>query len=291
MEKYTYKEEDSQRLDLYLRNFLEETRSQIKKSIEEEKILVNGKKVKAGYQLLPGDEISLEKSAPYEIFPQDLHLDILYEDEDLLVVNKPKGLVVHPGAGEEESSLVHGLLYLYPDLPVLDDPLRPGIVHRLDKDTEGLLLVAKNKETMEALFAAFKERKVKKTYQCLVHGHLKEEVLVDEPLGRSPKDRKKMAVVVGGRPALSIFRPRLFKRNKSLVDVSIITGRTHQIRVHAAFIGHPILGDRVYSHKPFYGLTSQALASVSLSFVHPKTGKTLTVTRETPEYFHQVLEK
>lgn len=179
------------RLDVYLSEKLGLTRSQIKKMNKEKRILVNHQEVKAGFLLSATDEIHVFLKESYQILPVNKQVDIYYEDEDLLVVNKPKNLVVHPGAGEEEDSLVHRLLYKYPDLPVLDDPLRPGIVHRLDKDTEGLLIVAKNKFAMTALMKDFKSRRVKKIYQCIVHGLIKEPLTIENSIARSKIDRKK----------------------------------------------------------------------------------------------------
>lgn len=279
------------RLDVYLSEKLGLTRSQIKKMNKEKKILVNQQEVKAGFLLSATDEIHVFLKESYQILPVNKQVDIYYEDEDLLVVNKPKNLVVHPGAGEEEDSLVHRLLYKYPDLPVLDDPLRPGIVHRLDKDTEGLLLVAKNEFAMTALMQDFKSRRVKKIYQCIVHGLIKEPLTIDNPIARSKIDRKKMTTDPKGKKAISHIRPLAWGKNKSLLEVSILTGRTHQIRVHLKSIGHSIIGDQTYSHPPFYGLDSQALAATQMSFIHPISHHLIMVQRPRPEYFDKIMEK
>lgn len=279
------------RLDVYLSEKLGLTRSQIKKMNKEKRILVNHQEVKAGFLLSATDEIHVFLKESYQILPVNKQVDIYYEDEDLLVVNKPKNLVVHPGAGEEEDSLVHRLLYKYPDLPVLGDPLRPGIVHRLDKDTEGLLLVAKNKFAMTALMKDFKSRRVKKIYQCIVHGLIKEPLTIDNPIARSKIDRKKMTTDPRGKKAISHIRPLGWGKNKSLLEVSIVTGRTHQIRVHLKSIGHSIIGDQTYSHPPFYGLDSQALAATQMSFIHPRSHHLIMVQRPRPEYFDKIMEK
>lgn len=279
------------RLDVYLSEKLGLTRSQIKKMNKEKRILVNHQEVKAGFLLSATDEIHVFLKESYQILPVNKQVDIYYEDEDLLVVNKPKNLVVHPGAGEEEDSLVHRLLYKYPDLPVLDDSLRPGIVHRLDKDTEGLLLVAKNEFAMTALMKDFKSRRVKKIYQCIVHGLIKEPLTIDNPIARSKIDRKKMTTDSRGKKAISHIRPLGWGKNKSLLEVSIVTGRTHQIRVHLKSIGHSIIGDQTYSHPPFYGLDSQALAATQMSFVHPRSHHLIMVQRPRPEYFDKIMEK
>lgn len=279
------------RLDVYLSEKLGLTRSQIKKMNKEKRILVNHQEVKAGFLLSATDEIHVFLKESYQILPVNKQVDIYYEDEDLLVVNKPKNLVVHPGAGEEEDSLVHRLLYKYPDLPVLGDPLRPGIVHRLDKDTEGLLLVAKNEFAMTALMKDFKSRRVKKIYQCIVHGLIKEPLTIDNPIARSKIDRKKMTTDPRGKKAISHIRPLGWGKNKSLLEVSIVTGRTHQIRVHLKSIGHSIIGDQTYSHPPFYGLDSQALAATQMSFIHPRSHHLIMVQRPRPEYFDKIMEK
>lgn len=279
------------RLDVYLSEKLGLTRSQIKKMNKEKRILVNHQEVKAGFLLSATDEIHVFLKESYQILPVNKQVDIYYEDEDLLVVNKPKNLVVHPGAGEEEDSLVHRLLYKYPDLPVLDDPLRPGIVHRLDKDTEGLLIVAKNKFAMTALMKDFKSRRVKKIYQCIVHGLIKEPLTIENSIARSKIDRKKMTTDPRGKKAISHIRPLGWGKNKSLLEVSIVTGRTHQIRVHLKSIGHSIIGDQTYSHPPFYGLDSQALAATQMSFIHPRSHHLIMVQRPRPEYFDKIMEK
>lgn len=279
------------RLDVYLSEKLGLTRSQIKKMNKKKRILVNHQEVKAGFLLSATDEIHVFLKESYQILPVNKQVDIYYEDEDLLVVNKPKNLVVHPGAGEEEDSLVHRLLYKYPDLPVLDDSLRPGIVHRLDKDTEGLLLVAKNEFAMTALMKDFKSRRVKKIYQCIVHGLIKEPLTIDNPIARSKIDRKKMTTDPRGKKAISHIRPLGWGKNKSLLEVSIVTGRTHQIRVHLKSIGHSIIGDQTYSHPPFYGLDSQALAATQMSFIHPRSHHLIMVQRPRPEYFDKIMEK
>lgn len=279
------------RLDVYLSEKLGLTRSQIKKMNKEKRILVNHQEVKAGFLLSATDEIHVFLKESYQILPVNKQVDIYYEDEDLLVVNKPKNLVVHPGAGEEEDSLVHRLLYKYPDLPVLDDPLRPGIVHRLDKDTEGLLIVAKNKFAMTALMKDFKSRRVKKIYHCIVHGLIKEPLTIDNSIARSKIDRKKMTTDPRGKKAISHIRPLGWGKNKSLLEVSIVTGRTHQIRVHLKSIGHSIIGDHTYSHPPFYGLESQALAAIQMSFIHPRSHHLIMVQRPRPEYFDKIMEK
>ena len=219
-----------------------------------------------------------------ELRPENIPLDIVYEDSHLAVVEKPAGLVVHPAPGNEDGTLVNALMYHLSSLSGIGGELRPGIVHRLDKDTSGLMLVAKDDETHRALSAMLKDRQIEKHYRAVVYGRMKEPFgIIDKPLGRDPKDRKKIAVVPGGRSALTEWRVLSdYGPMATLLDVRIHTGRTHQIRVHMASIGHPVLGDPLYGHKQMPPAERLMLHAYSLTFVHPATGETLTFTRDAP---------
>ncbi len=283
-------ESESLRLDRFLEQHSTQTRSQIKRDIDEGRVTVNGKLVKAGYKLVGDDEVHWTEKEEYELKATDLNLDILYEDESIAVINKPKGLVVHPGAGEEEETLVHGLLYALDSLSPGSDPLRPGIVHRLDKDTSGLVVVAKTLEAEEDLIRQFKERKVKKKYKALVYGIVDQSMEIDAPIGRLPSNRKKMGVhVPHGKEAVTIIHPEKYFDNMTLLDIDLLTGRTHQIRVHLSSIDHPIVGDPLYmgSHKR---LESQLLHAYYLGFYHPKTGEWMSFTAPLPEEFEKFLK-
>jgi 23S rRNA pseudouridine1911/1915/1917 synthase len=286
------KEKDS-RLDLFLAERESDmSRSQVARAINEGRVTVNEKKAKAGQRLKVGDAIRFMKREPsqYHVSPEDLPLHIVYEDPYLLIVDKPAGMVIHPAPGHYDGTLVNAILFHCRDLSGIGGVLRPGIVHRLDKDTSGLLVVAKSDEAHRGLASQFKEHRIKKTYKVLVHGNIKgEQGFVDLPVGRHPVDRKKMSVRSRkGKEALSRWRVCERYGPATLLEVDIETGRTHQIRVHLNALGYPVVGDRVYGKKgnikedgysditrKLKNMERQALHAYRLSFLHPVTGKPL----------------
>ena len=298
MKKYIINEEyKNVRLDKVVSIFDEDlSRAMIQKLLEQEKIKVNGKKEKASYKTKLGDTIEVEDIIPKEIElkAQDIPLDIIYEDSDIIVVNKPKGMVVHPANGNPDGTLVNAVMNICKDsLSGIGGEIRPGIVHRLDKDTSGLLIVAKNDKAHINLSEQIKKREITKKYIALVRGVIKENyATIDMPIARSDKDRKKMAVKKDGKNAVTHFT--VIKRYKgyTLLDIKIDTGRTHQIRVHLSEIGYPIVGDFVYSNgKNPFGVVGQMLHAKSLEFKHPITGKQMKLEAPLPEYFEEILNK
>ena len=293
-----YADTAGERLDAFVARSVENlTRSGAQKLLEEGCILRNGKPGKKNDKLNIGDEISVTIPEPkaVDIVAKEIPLNIVYEDEDVLVINKPKGLVVHPAPGHQEDTLVNGLLYaMGDDLSGINGELRPGIVHRIDKDTSGLLAVAKNDLAHTVLASQLKDHTMARTYECIVCGNLKEDAgTVDAPIGRHPSDRKKMAVIQrNSRNAVTHWEVIRRYRGYTHVRCQLETGRTHQIRVHMAYIGHPILGDTVYGRKkPELGQDSQCLHAGILCFRHPRDGRPVIVSAELPEYFKQVLDK
>jgi len=271
------------------------SRSQIQQLIGDSLVKVNGDVVKPSYTVQPGDEIWVGKPEPREatLVAQDMPLDIVYEDSDLLVVNKQPGLVVHPAPGHPRGTLVNALLSYCDDLQGVGDELRPGIVHRLDKDTTGVLVVAKNDESHRALSRALAARRVHRVYLALVHGSPAVNTgLVDAPIGRHPRDRKRMAVNTSrGREARTYFEVRERLGDYALIECRLETGRTHQIRVHMAYIGHPVVGDPVYGPSPpHFSLTRQLLHAHRLEFRHPKTGEKVAAEAPLPGDMARILE-
>lgn len=253
---------------------------------------------KPSYKVQENDSITLEEETPKEVElkAQDIPIEIIYEDEDIIVVNKPKGLVVHPGNGNPDGTLVNSLMNICKDsLSGIGGQIRPGIVHRLDKDTSGILVVAKNDKAHINLSEQIKNHEVEKTYIALVRGIVKEnEATINMPIGRSLKDRKKMAVVQNGRNAITNFKviARFPKENCTLLEVKIETGRTHQIRVHLSQIGYPIIGDSIYSNgKNKWKVEGQCLHSKSLKFVHPTTKEEMYLEAKLPKYFNDIIEE
>jgi len=283
------------RLDQYLSKALPEiSRTQAVVLIESGFVLVNGKIVKPSFKLSEGSEITVDMPDPVssEITPENIPLDIAYEDADILVINKPQGMVVHPAPGHYSGTLVNALMYYCKDtLSDINGTVRPGIIHRIDKDTSGLLIVVKNNQMHTKMARLISDHDVVRNYRCCVHGSVDpDKGTIDAPIGRSTSDRKKMAVKESGKPAVTHFE--VLRRFSQATDLSVVleTGRTHQIRAHMAFIGHPAIGDPIYSgKKPTYGLIGQALHSQSLSFVHPGTGKMIQVQSELPEYYRSLL--
>ena len=287
-----------ERLDAFLARCAENlSRSAAQKLIEEGQVTRNGRPGKKNDKLSPGDrvEYTIPEAKPVDITPTQMPLDIVYEDDDLLVINKPKGLVVHPAAGHSDDTLVNGLLYaLGDDLSGINGELRPGIVHRIDKDTSGLLAVAKNDYAHAMLASQLKDHTMARTYEAIVCGNLKEDSgTVDAPIGRHPTDRKKMCVTSrNSKNAVTHWEVVKRYRGYTHIRCKLETGRTHQIRVHMAYIGHPILGDMVYGHKkPELGQSSQCLHAGALCFRHPRDDRPVVVVAELPQYFRDVLEK
>lgn len=298
MEKYIVEaEEQGKRLDMYISSKDEElTRTSAQRLIEQGDILVNNKKVKVAYKVSKGDIIAVEKQMPkeIEIKAQNIPVDIVYEDDDIIVVNKPKGMVVHPANGNPDGTLVNAIMAICKDsLSGIGGEIRPGIVHRLDKDTSGLLIVAKNDKAHVNMSEQIKNHEVKKTYIALVRGVVKEnQATIDMPIGRSNSDRKKMAVTKTGKNAVTHIKVLKRYDKYTLLEVNIETGRTHQIRVHLSYIGYPIIGDCVYSNgKNEFGVVGQCLHAKCLEFKHPITGKSMKLEAELPEYFLEILKK
>lgn len=289
--------EENLRLDTYISSKYENlSRTMIQKLIEDGNVLVNDKPKKISYKIKMGDNIKIyfPEAKEVDIKPQEIPLEIIYEDNDIIVVNKPKGLVVHPANGNPDGTLVNAIMALCKNsLSGIGGEIRPGIVHRLDKDTSGLLIVAKNDLAHINLSNQIKERQVKKIYIALVRGIIKEDyATINMPIGRSTVDRKKMAVRKDGKEAITHFKVLKRYKNYTLLEIKIDTGRTHQIRVHMAEIGHPVVGDMVYSNgKNEFDVKGQMLHAKSLDFKHPITGKEMHLEAEVPEYFKEVLKK
>lgn len=297
-ESYIVEGESSSRIDAYLAGILEGfSRSYIQKLVKEEKILVNGKLVKSNYKVAAGDEVEVEipEPEPLAILPEKMDLDIVYEDADVILINKPKGMVVHPAAGHYEHTLVNGLLYhCQGQLSGINGVIRPGIVHRIDMDTTGILIVCKNDVAHNAISEQLKVHSITRKYQAIVHGRIAEdEGTVDAPIGRHPVDRKKMSInYKNGKEAVTHYRVLQRFSKYTHIECQLETGRTHQIRVHMASIGHPLLGDAVYGpSKCPYALCGQTLHAGVLGFVHPRTGAYMEFTAPLPEYFTELLAK
>ena len=291
-------DEKDKRIDTYIAEKIDISRATTQRLIEEEKILVNGKKTKASYKVKLNDKITIQEEKPKEtkIIAQDIPIDVLYEDNDIIVVNKPKGMVVHPANGNPDGTLVNAILSkCRGTLSGIGGEIRPGIVHRLDKDTSGVIIVAKNDKSHINLSQQIKDHKVEKTYIALVRGIVKEnEASINMPIGRSKKDRKKMAVTSNGKQAITHFKviERFLKSNVTLLEVKIETGRTHQIRVHLSEIGYPIIGDAVYSKgKNEWNIQGQCLHAKSLKFKHPTTNKEMKIEAPLPEYLKEVIKQ
>lgn len=292
------KEDASKRLDVFLSEKIEDaTRSYIKTLIDDGKITVNLAKVKAGYKLKIGDTIDVEivEKKPENIVAEDIPLDIVYEDDDIIIVNKPKGMVVHPANGNYTGTMVNSLMNSHKDnLSSINGVIRPGIVHRIDKDTSGILVVAKNDNAHKKLSEQFKVHSIKRKYIALVKGIIKEDKLtIDRPIGRSIKDRKKMAVTEkNSRRAIthiSVLK-RFYSSNVTLIEAELETGRTHQIRVHMAYLHHPLVGDEVYGKKDSkFKVNGQMLHAKYLGFIHPTSGKFVEFDSPLPEYFSSIL--
>ena len=300
MEKLTLqpnKEDAGRRVDAWLAANLENvTRSAAQRLLEEVRVTCGGKPLAKNYKLTGSEtlEVALPEPEPVDVTPQDIPLNVVYEDDDVIVVNKPKGLVVHPAPGHPDGTLVNALLYHCGDsLSGIGGELRPGIVHRIDRDTSGLIIAAKNDFAHQRLAAQLQDHTLARIYHCIVVGNLREDAgTVDAPIGRHPVDRKKMAVAANGRPAVTHWRVLERFQGFCYVECRLETGRTHQIRVHMAHIGHPILGDTVYGNKkPVPGLHGQCLHAVGLRFLHPRTGEMVELSCGLPEEFRTQLQK
>ena len=291
-------EEEDTRIDRYLSGVCPSfSRSYIQKLLKNGDILVDGQQVKSSYGVKEGDRIVVEtpEAVEPEIQAEPMDLDILYEDQDVILINKPKGMVVHPAAGHYSHTLVNGLMYHCRDqLSGINGVMRPGIVHRIDMDTTGVLIVCKNDAAHNSIAAQLKEHSVVRRYQAIVHGKVKEdEGVVDGPIGRHPVDRKKMSInYKNGKPAVTHYRVLKRFDRYTYIECRLETGRTHQIRVHMASIRHPLLGDRVYgpSSCPVPGLEGQTLHAGVLGFIHPRTGEYMEFTAPLPSYFEHLIQ-
>ncbi len=299
--EYTVTDEyEGLRIDKLISELIDSlSRTYIKKLIDEKNVFVNDKNVKASFQVSEGDHISMiipPLSVP-EILPQNIPLDILYEDQDVVIVNKPKDMVVHPAAGHYENTLVNGIMYHCKDnLSGINGVMRPGIVHRIDKDTTGSVIICKNDRAHQNIAEQLKEHSINRVYHAICYGIIDEDELdIDAPIGRSSTDRKKMAVVSnGGKNAFTHIRvlKRFYEEKFTYIECRLRTGRTHQIRVHMAHIGHPLLGDEVYApgRKSRFKLNGQCLHAKTLGFVHPSTGDYIEVDAPLPDYFSHLIE-
>lgn len=292
--EWHYDEASRMRLDKFLAEERREvSRSQIQAWIKEGRVTVNGRPVKPNYKLAPNDQILLRLPPPetLTLHPEPMVLDIVYEDEDLLVINKPRGLVVHPAPGHYSGTLVNGLLAYGIPLSSLNGMLRPGIVHRLDKDTSGLIMVAKNDETHLSLAQQLKEQSVLRKYTAVVHGVVAHRSgTIDAPIGRDPRQRLRMAVVPSGKQAITHFEVKARFKKFTLLECRLETGRTHQIRVHLKYIGHPVVGDPIYGRADSPRFPGQALHAKVLGFKHPSTGKEMFFETELPEDIVQLIK-
>ena len=286
-------EENSERIDVYLSKKLEVSRSKVSKMLENS-ILVNGNKVKNSYVVKENDVIQISEYVEEEMnaLPEKMDLDIVYEDDDIIIVNKPNGMVVHPAIGNTKHTLVNGLLYHSNELSKVNGEFRPGIVHRIDAYTTGLLMVAKNDFAHEFLSKQLSEQKAHRKYIALVWGVIKEDTAtIDAPIGRDLKDRKKMDVVSGGKQAVTQLKVLERYKNATLVELTLETGRTHQIRVHMNYISHPVVNDPVYGKRKIIDESGQCLHAKTLGFIHPKTNEYMEFTSELPDCFINILNK
>ena len=293
--KITEDNEIGNRIDKYLSNKIEgKSRSFIQGLIDSELVKVNNKEIKSNYKLRKNDIVEIIMPEPIElnVKAEEMQLDIIYEDKDIIVINKPQGVVVHPAPGNYSGTLVNGLLYHCKDLSGINGVIRPGIVHRIDKDTSGILVIAKNDEAHNILAEQFKEHSIKREYYALVEGKFsKLEGTIDKPIGRNKKDRLKMGIVDDGKKAITHYRVlEQYDNNMSLIKCNLETGRTHQIRVHMASINHPLVGDPLYgSKKQKFKLNGQVLHAKTLGFIHPTTNRYMEFESELPKYYMELL--
>lgn len=294
---YTIEEENvGKRLDLFVsENEVDMSRSFVQGIIEKQQVKVNGQIKKSNYKLRVGDQVQVELAEPVElqVEAEEIPLDIIYEDSDVIVINKPQDMVVHPAPGNYTGTLVNGLLHHCKDLSGINGVIRPGIVHRIDKDTSGVLVVAKNDKSHNSLAMQLKDHSMKRTYYAIVEGIVKEEEgTVRTNIGRHPVERVKMAVVKEGKEAITNYKVLERFKSNTLVECRLETGRTHQIRVHMAHLHHPLIGDQVYGYKKQkFKLQGQALHAKNLGFIHPTTGEYMEFDSQLPEYFQDILDK
>lgn len=294
MKKLIIDENNSKmRIDKAIKNLMPEySRAYISKCMEDEKILVNDAPCKQSYSTKVGDEITILDIEPkeLEVTAENLNLNIIYEDSEVAVVNKPKGMVVHPAAGNYESTLVNGLLYELEDLSEINGVIRPGIVHRIDKDTTGLLMIAKTDNASKSLTEQLKNHSCKRTYHALVYGNINaNKGRINAPIGRSKDDRKKMAVTKDGKEAITNFTVLKRFKDFTYIECRLETGRTHQIRVHLEYIGHPLVGDQTYGRRKVIGEQGQFLHAKTIGFTHPKTNEWVEFDSDLPEYFTEFM--
>ena len=283
------------RLDKVLKNLIpDKSRSYLSQLISEGKVIVNGKTCKPSDVIKLNDEVEVLDSEPknLDISATNMNLDIVYEDEEVAIVNKPKNMVVHPANGNYDNTLVNGLLYELEELSEINGVVRPGIVHRIDKDTTGLLMIAKNDLASKSLTEQLKDHSCKRRYHALVHGVINEQKgRINAPIGRDKNDRKKMAVVKDGKEAITNFTVLKRFKEYTYIECALETGRTHQIRVHMQFIGHPIVGDQTYGRRKVVGDQGQFLHAKIIGFVHPRTNEWMEFDSQIPDYFKEFMEK
>jgi 23S rRNA pseudouridine1911/1915/1917 synthase len=287
--------EEKGRIDKVLNERLTDySRSQIQQWIKEQYVSIDGKVIKANYKVSAGDHVLIEIPVPetLDLVPENMNLEIVYEDEDVVVVNKPQGMVVHPSAGHPNGTLVNGLLYQIKNLSTINDVVRPGIVHRIDKDTSGLLMVAKNDRAHESLAQQLKDKTSLRKYVALVHGEIPHEKgRIEAPIGRSKVNRKMQAVIEGGKSAVTHFEVLKRFEGYTLIELQLETGRTHQIRVHMNYIGYPVAGDPLYGPKKTLKGNGQFLHAKLLGFEHPTTGENIVFEAPLPEIFKKTLKQ
>ena len=294
MDEFVFYPQKEERIDIFLAEALGFTRSRVKSLIDDGNVLYNGIPVTKSGLKVKGGEITVTIEEPVSISaePEDIDIDIVYQDDQIAVINKAQGMVTHPCSGTPNGTLVNAIMYHIKDLSAINGVLRPGIVHRLDKDTTGLIVIAKTNEAHLSLAKQIGEKTAGRYYLALVNGNIKEdEGTIDAPLGRSPKDRKKIAVVPNGKRAVSHFKVVKRYGDYTLVEFKLETGRTHQIRVHAKYINHSVVGDMTYGKKDAFGLNGQLLHAYKLELTHPKTGERMVFTCDLPDYYKRVLEK
>ncbi|MGX2944728.1 RluA family pseudouridine synthase [Enterococcus alishanensis] len=287
--------EETGRVDKVLNDRLKDySRSQIQQWIKEQHVFIDGQAIKANYKVSAGDVILIQLPEPeeLELIPEDLDLEIIYEDQDVAVVNKPQGMVVHPSAGHPTGTLVNGLLYQIKDLSTINDVIRPGIVHRIDKDTSGLLMIAKNDQAHESLAKQLKDKSSLRKYVALVHGEIPyDKGRIEAPIGRSKVNRKMQDIIEDGKPAVTHFEVLERFNNFTLIELQLETGRTHQIRVHMKYIGYPVAGDPLYGPKKTLKGNGQFLHAKLLGFVHPTTGENMVFEAPLPKIFQETLQQ
>ena len=293
-EKYTVETESPVRIDRYLSSVSDLSRTRVQELCEEGKVKVNGKSVKSSFKVEEGMEITAEvpENTEIEVLPENIPLDILYEDSDIIVINKPKGMVVHPAPGNEHGTLVNALLYHCHDLSGINGKIRPGIVHRIDKDTTGCLVACKNDMAHRAIAAQLADKTCHREYKTVVEGILEHDAaVIDAPIGRDPRDRQRMAVTdIHSREARTHYRVIERFRDTTYAECRLETGRTHQIRVHMKYCGHPVLGDEKYGHKcKIMDTQGQVLHAYKLTLIHPSSGKEMSFEAPLPAYFEELL--